>query len=167
MVQDAPVYFFDCSVFFPRTSFCEARYERSGWNDSQISACSARYSENAKKSSLRWFFSSRRASSTRDFEHGRLQHGDYVLDSSLWRSVDEVPTTTLAMLHIAGLEHEDADLCVWFSDVKANVAFTSAKASSNETGLLPEKKLRELCLDDVVGKVGDIVQAFSKDTDNQ
>ncbi len=90
-------------------------------------------------------------------EHGRLQLGDYVLDISLWRSVDEVPTTTLAMLHIAGLEHEDADFCVWFSDFKADVRLTSAEASSNETGLLPEEKLRELCLDDVRGKVGDIV----------
>ncbi len=72
-------------------------------------------------------------------EHGRLQHGDDVLYSSVRRSVDEVPTTTLAMLHIAGLEHEDADLCVVFSDVKADVAFTSAKASSNETGLLQEE----------------------------
>ncbi len=56
-------------------------------------------------------------------ERGRLQHGDDVLDSSLRRSVDEVPTTTLAMLHITGWEHEDADSCVGFSDVKADVAF--------------------------------------------
>ncbi len=44
--------FFGFSVSFPRTSFCDARYERSGWSDSQISACSARYAENPKKSSL-------------------------------------------------------------------------------------------------------------------
>ncbi len=100
-------------------------------------------------------------------EHGRLQHGDYVLDSSLWRSVDEVPTTTLAMLHIAGLEHEDADLCVWFSDVKADVAFNVGQSFVERNRLAAGRKLRELCLDDAVGKDGDIVEACSKDTDNQ
>ncbi len=72
-------------------------------------------------------------------ERGRLHHGDDVLDSSLRRNVDEIPTTTLAIPHITGLKHEDADACVWFSDVKADVSFTSAKASSNETGLLPNE----------------------------
>ncbi len=50
------------------------------------------------------------------------------------------------MLHIAGLEHEDADFCVWFSDVKADVSFTSAEASSNETGLLPEESFVSFAL---------------------
>ncbi len=48
---------------------------------------------------------------------------DDVLDSSLRRSADEVPTATLAMLHITGLEHENANSRVGFSDIKADVAF--------------------------------------------
>ncbi len=32
---------FRTSFFFPRTSFCDARYELSGWKDSRISAFSA------------------------------------------------------------------------------------------------------------------------------
>ncbi len=73
----------------------------------------------------------------------------------------------LAMLHIAGLEHEDADLCFWFSDFKADVTFDVGQSFFERNRLAAGRKLRELCLDDVVGKVGNIVQACSKDTDNQ
>ncbi len=159
------MYFFGCSVFFQRTSFCDARYERSGWNDSQISACSARYAENPKKSSLRWFFSSRRESSTRDLSTDGCSTAMMCLIAPR-RSVDEVPNTTLAMLHITGLEHENANSCVGFSDIKADVRLTSAKASSNETGLLPEESSLSFAL--MMSSVrSEIVQACSKDTDSQ
>ncbi len=96
----------------------------------------------------------------------RLQHGYNVLYSSLRRSVDEIPTVTLAMLHITGLGDENADSCVGFSDVKADVAFNLGQSFVERNRLAAGRKLLELRLDDVVGKVGDIVEARSKDTDN-
>ncbi len=71
------------------------------------------------------------------------------------------------MLHIAGLDHEDADLCVWFSDVKADVAFNVGQIFVERNRLAAGIKLRQFCLDDVVGKVRDIAQACFNDTDNQ
>ncbi len=71
------------------------------------------------------------------------------------------------MLHITGLEHEDADSCVGFSDVKADVRLTSAKASSNETGLLPEESSVSFALIMSSVRSETIVEACSKDTDNQ
>ncbi len=71
------------------------------------------------------------------------------------------------MLHITGLEHEDADSCVWFSGVKADVAFNVGQSFVERNRLAAGRKLREICLDDVVGKIGDIVEACSKGTDNQ
>ncbi len=64
---------------------------------------------------------------------------DDVLDSSLRRSADEVPTATIAMLHITGLEHENANSRAGSAISRRTLRLTSAKASSNATGMLPEE----------------------------
>ncbi len=71
------------------------------------------------------------------------------------------------MLHITGLEHDKADSCVGFSDVKADIAFNIGQSFVERNRLAAGRKLRELCLDDFVGNVGDIFEACSKYTDNQ
>ncbi len=37
------------------------------------------------------------------------------------------------------MEHEDADLCVWFSDVKGDVAFNVGQSFVERYSLLPEE----------------------------
>ncbi len=70
-------------------------------------------------------------------EWWRLKHGDVVLDSGLGCDADE--TTTLSMLYITGLEHEDSDAGAGSAGSRPTFRFASAVASSNETGLLPEE----------------------------
>ncbi len=84
-------------------------------------------------------------------EHGRLQHGDDVLDGSLRRSADEFQTTTLSMLHITGLEHENANSSVGFRYIKADVTFIVGHSFDEQNRLAAGRNLRELLLDDVVG----------------
>ncbi len=73
-------------------------------------------------------------------ERGRLQHGNDVLESSLRRSVDEIPSRTPAMLHITFLERENTDSCVGPAASRRTSRLTSPRASSNETGVMPEER---------------------------
>ncbi len=100
-------------------------------------------------------------------ERGRLQNGDDVLERSLRRSVDEIPTTTLAMLHVTGLGQKEADSCVQLSDIKAEAALNARRSFVERNRLASGSKPPELCLNDAVGKVGCIVEACSEDTDNK
>ncbi len=62
---------------------------------------------------------------------------------------------------------KNADLCVWLNNVKADVAFNVGQIFFERNRLAAGRKLRELCLDYVVGKLGDIIEACSKVTYNQ
>ncbi len=51
--------------------------------------------------------------------------------------------------------------------IRASDSATSRRSFVERNTLAAERKLRELCLDNVVGKIGDIVEACSKDTDDK
>ncbi len=94
-------------------------------------------------------------------EGGRLQDSIEMLDGGFRSLFDEGPATTLAQLEVPCLEHEDAKARSGSETSRRTLRLTSAKASSNDTGLLPPTRLHRRFL--MISSVIDIGVALSEE----
>ncbi len=71
------------------------------------------------------------------FECGRLQGSNQMLHGGFRSLFDECQSTVAAEFDVTDLQHEDAKMCVILCSSRRLLQLTSAKASSNGSGLLP------------------------------
>ncbi len=102
-----------------------------------------------------------------ELEPRKPQHIDIVFYCSFGRRADEISAMSLAVLHNACLENKDQEAGVRFSSVKADFSFHVGQGLIEWNRFGPRRMLDELRIDDVVGEVLTVHEAFSTATNDK